>query len=276
MTSDLGCCSWSVDRTDVVLALERIGSELQVRNAQIGFFTSAALQQADVGNIRRAAESSRVHIVGVFVGFDGEDYTSIARLGETGGFASDDAYPARREAFQRAVTIAAALGGGHITVHAGTIPAPPHSPIYHRLVERVREAAAAAAERGLRLLLESGREPADRLLGFLNNLDRANLGVNFDAGNFVLYGTDDPVSAIPKLKGRIECVHLKDAVRSPKPGIEYGRSTPLGAGDANIPRVLSKLRAAGYSGPHLIELSADLASAQGLQNAVTFLRSMLE
>jgi sugar phosphate isomerase/epimerase len=74
----------------------------------------------------------------------------------------------------------------------------------------------------------------------------------------------------------IECVHLKDAVRSPKPGIEYGRATPLGAGDADVPRVLSKLRAAGYAGPLLIELSADQAGTPGLQNAASYLRTMLE
>ena len=92
----------------------------------------------------------------------------------------------------------------------------------------------------------------------------------------MLYGVDEPAQAMAALKGRIGGVHLKDAVRSAKPGIEFGQVVPLGAGHAQIARVVSKLRAYEYGGPLLIETSGRTADWDDLRIAIEYLRSMIE
>ena len=101
------------------------------------------------------------------------------------------------------------------------------------------------------------------------------MAVNFDAGNFVIYGTDDPVRAVTTLAERIENVHLKDARRSARPRFEYGRSAPLGSGDANIPGVISALTATGYAGPLLVECSSREGGIDAVRTAVNRVREMI-
>lgn len=99
--------------------------------------------------------------------------------------------------------------------------------------------------------------------------------MNFDAGKFILYGIDEPARAIGNLKGRIEAVHLKDSSRSAKPGVEFGRYQPLGAGDAQFVRVVSKLKVAGYAGPLLMELATVDGDIGALRGAAGYVGSML-
>ncbi len=99
--------------------------------------------------------------------------------------------------------------------------------------------------------------------------------MNFDAGNFILYGIDEPAGAIGTLRERIEAVHLKDSSRSAKPGVEFGRYQPLGAGDAQFARIVSKLKVAGYAGPLLIERATIDGDIGALRGAAGYVRSML-
>ena len=233
------------------------------------------MRNADAAAIVEVARTADVTLVGAFVAFDGEDYASIARIAATGGFIPDNSY-ASRLAITRAVTdLAAVLRCPFLSVHAGTVPSDVTSPLYTKLLDRVREVADYAAGRGLRLLLETGREPAGALLRFIDDADRINIGVNFDPGNFIIYGTDEPVSAVTTLKGRIELVHLKDAVRSTRPGVDYGRPALLGAGDVQIARVISKLRVTGYHGPLLIECDTGETGLDTIRNAADYLRTLL-
>lgn len=271
---EIGACSWSIDRHDVCAALEVVGRELKLRVAQIGFFTTAAVEHASVLAISRAAHESQVTLVGGFLGFEGEDYSSIERLAETGGLGNDETFEGRIRLLSRATAIFAELGCLSVAIHAGTIPPPDHSR-YRKLVDRVREAADVLAKAGRRLLLESGREPAERLGQFIAEVGVANLGVNFDPANFVTLGSDDATRAVSALRGRIDLVHMKDALAPSRAGVEMGRPSPLGLGNADIPRVLSKLRAGGYGGPLLVECSSALAGKDALSRGVEYLRSML-
>lgn len=271
---EIGACSWSVDRHDVCAAVGVIGRELKLRVAQIGFFTATAVEHADVLAIIRTAHESQVTLAGGFLGFQGEDYSSIERLAETGGLGNDETIDERIRLLRRATTIFAGLGCPTMAIHAGTIPPPDH-PRYRKLADRVGEAADVLAASGRRLLLESGREPAERLGQFIADVGRTNLGVNFDPANFVTFGSDDPTRAASALRGRIDLVHMKDALASSRPGVELGRPAPLGLGNADIPRVLSKLRAGGYGGPLLVECSSAMAGKDALARGVEYLRSML-
>ncbi len=277
MSTLIGVCTWSLDRHDVVRGIKLAGGELGLPVAQIAFFTENAVRRADPDAIVRAAQDANVRLVGTFVGFEREDYSSIVRLAATGGYLPDEEYPTRLATTLEAGKLTAALGCRSLAVHVGTVPRESTSPPYTKLVCRVREVADELAELDdLRLLLETGRESAEVLLGFLHAVGRSNVAVNFDPANFVALGTDDPARAVSQLKGFIENVHMKDATCSEQPGLEYGRPTPLGLGDAAIPRVVSKLRATGYTGPLLIERSGGASDLETIRHAVSYLRSLLD
>ena len=72
----------------------------------------------------------------------------------------------------------------------------------------------------------------------------------------VLYGVGDPVEAVGILADKIVHCHMKDATWSDKPAQEWGEEVVLGSGQADIPRIVSKLRAQGYTGPLVIEREA--------------------
>ena len=272
---DVGVCGWSIDRHDVLRSIRLAGTELGLHFVQIGFFTEETVRGADADRIRQVAEDSGVTLTSSFLAFEGEDYSSITRIGETGGYALDEAYAQRRILTAEVADLTAAVGCLAVAVHLGTIPKDPDSPIRRKLVARVGEVADLLAERRLSLHLETGRESATVLRAFVDAVGRPNVAVNFDTGNFVVYGTDIPAQAVAELEGLIENVHLKDASRSSRPGTDYGGPASLGTGDADIPSVIEALRASGYPGPVLVECGSRQAGVDAVSSALAYLRPLL-
>ncbi|UCE59873.1 MAG: sugar phosphate isomerase/epimerase [Phycisphaerales bacterium] len=271
---DIGVCTWSIDRFDVIRGIELTSGSLDLHVAQIGFFTEEVVERADPQVIVETAKKVGVRLIGSFVAFEREDYSSIGRIAETGGFTSDEHYADRLAITVRAAEITEAIGCRSLAVHAGTIPADRGSSVYAKLVERVAEVTDALAElNGMHLLLETGRESAEVLLGFLDSVNRSNIGVNFDPANFLAFGADEPVRALSILADRVENVHMKDATRSERPGVEYGKPAALGSGDADIPLLLEELERIDYTGPLLIECSGT-DNIEAVRRAADYLKAL--
>ena len=271
----VGICGWTLDRGDALASVEQAAAR-GFSAVQVGFFTAEAVRGADPAKIVALAERLGVRIVSVFAAFEREDFSSIAHVAANGGYMSDDEWDHRFEMTREVGDIATRLGCPSIAVHAGTVPVDAASADRAKLRDRTRRVADRLAELNLRLLLETGRESAGDLRGFIDSVGATNVGVNFDPGNFVVYGADDPVRAVMTLKGLIDIVHVKDAKASSKPGTEFGSPATLGSGDANIPRVLSKLRIAGFDGPLLVEENTRVFGVAAIPAAADYLRSMLD
>jgi sugar phosphate isomerase/epimerase len=269
----IGVCSWSLDRHDSLGAI-RAAADLGIGVVQVGFFTAADLRAAKSIRIAQAAREAGVRLAGVFLAFEDEDYSSIARIAETGGLMPDDRAASRLALVREAAEIASALGCSSVAIHAGTVPRDANSGAYRKLGDRVGQAADIAREFGLQLSLETGRESIDRLLTFVNGTGRANIAINFDPANLVLYGVDEPARVVTKLRGRIDNVHVKDAKRSDRPGETLGTTIAIGTGEAEIPRVISKLRIIGYDGPLLIETRRG-DDVHAVRDAAAYLRTLL-
>ncbi len=271
----IGVCGWSIDRGDCLAGIEYAAQTLGVSLVQIGFFSDQALHDADPTQILAAAERYGVRLVSPFLAFEGEDYSSIAAVAASGGLMGDATCAHRMKLLAESAGLAAGLRQPAVVIHAGTVPPDPASPAYAKFRDRVREAADTVGQRGLRLLLETGRESADALLTLIDATGAVNIGVNYDAGNFVVYGSDDPARAVARLKGRIDNVHLKDGLASAEPGRAFGSPAQLGGGDAQIARVVNKLRTTGYTGPMLIELDTRRFGLESLASAVAYLETMI-
>lgn len=91
------------------------------------------------------------------------------------------------------------------------------------------------------------------LLGLLDELDRATVGVLLDTSH--LHASGDRLTDLPDLRGRIEFVQVADIPLGVPPGelTDAARCLP-GTGGTDFGRLLADLEAAGYDGPLSIEL----------------------
>jgi sugar phosphate isomerase/epimerase len=136
----------------------------------------------------------------------------------------------------------------------GFIPEDKRDPDYVAVRDMVRRVCDHAARNGQTLALETGQEPAPILLSFLKDVQRPNIGINFDPANMILYGTGDPIEALDVLGPHLISVHAKDGDWPPKDIAEaLGTERPLGQGAVGIDRFVSKLAQIGFKGPLNVE-----------------------
>ena len=159
-----------------------------------------------------------------------------------------------------------------VSTHIGFVP-PSSDPNYAGMTGRVCEVASELAALGMDLLMETGQEPAPELLQFLNDLRCKNIKVNFDPANMILYGAGDPIEAIGILGRHIASVHVKDAVMSKNPGVDWGAEVPFGTGQVPPMDFLHALHDIGYRGPLIIEREAGATRLADIAFAVETLKS---
>jgi L-ribulose-5-phosphate 3-epimerase len=92
-------------------------------------------------------------------------------------------------------------------------------------------------------------------------------GVNFDPANMVLYDEGNPVQAMAVLAPWIRHVHIKDGIRTRRPGA-WGREVPWGEGEVGAEAFLRELKRLGYAGALAIEREAGDRRVQDIRSAV--------
>jgi sugar phosphate isomerase/epimerase len=198
---------------------------------------------------KTALDQEHFRLVTVFAAYTGEDYADIPTVERTVGFIP---LATRAERELRTIELsdfAAAIGVKSIACHIGFVPEDRAHPNYTAVRDVVRRVCDHAAGNGQTFALETGQEPAHALLDFFRDVDRPNLGINFDPANLILYGTDAPIPALGLLGKHVISVHAKDGdgPDPAKPGA-LGTEKPLGQGSVGIPKFVAKLREIGYDG----------------------------
>ncbi len=227
-----------------------------VRCGQLGIPGDMPLEGA-APRWKQALADENFTVVTVFAAYVGESYADIPTVRQTVGFVPP-ATRAERELRTLAVSdLAAELGVPGIATHIGFVPEDRSSEDYISVREMVRRVCDHAARRGQTFALETGLESAPVLLKFLLSAKRANLGINFDPANMILYGTGDPIAALDVLGPHVITVHVKDGDWPPhdSPGA-LGEEQPLGQGSVGMERFIAKLKEIGYKGPLTIEREA--------------------
>jgi sugar phosphate isomerase/epimerase len=246
----VGVCSWSL-QVKSVPELRRLLDRLGVNVVQIACGDPHHADWEEGDRLPEAARAAGFELTGAMLGFPGEDYTTPQTIQRTGGFGNPATRPERLDRFRWALDRTRALGLSDLMLHAGFLPEPadPDRPAF---LDTLRQVSALAAENGVILAFETGQETADLLRRTLDELRCANLKVNFDPANMLLYDKGDPLKAVAVLGPDIRSVHVKDANRPTLPG-QWGEEVPLGQGQVNIKAFLQALRQAGYRGPLCIE-----------------------
>ncbi|MCI0352940.1 MAG: sugar phosphate isomerase/epimerase, partial [Acidobacteriales bacterium] len=138
-----------------------------------------------------------------------------------------------------------------LMLHAGFLPEP-GEPDRKPFLETLAKAADLAKAKGITIAFETGQETADLLKLTLEELNRANVKVNFDPANMILYDKGDPIRAVEILGPHIKSVHVKDANRTKTAGT-WGEEVPLGQGQVNIKKFIQTLKKVGFQGALCIE-----------------------
>jgi L-ribulose-5-phosphate 3-epimerase len=201
----------------------------------------------------RGLDEWKVAVPSAVCSYSGEDYSNLEVIHRTVGFTNA---VLREERIARTIEVskfAAALGIHALSCHIGFIPGSRNVTLYLELRDLTRAICDACGESGQDFALETGQEPAEVLLGFIADVDRKNLKVNFDPANMIMYQSGDPLTALDILSPHILSVHCKDA-RSPVAGSGLlGEECALGDGEVNFLAFLQKLNSIGYQGLLSIE-----------------------
>ena len=251
---DIGVCSWSLRPSDLGDLFARV-RRLNLSHVQLALAELVAVDAAHREAAIKAVHHSGLTVTATMINFAGEDYTTIASIRRTGGYAPDDQWESRKSDTIAAARLAKDLGVDLLSTHVGFVPMS-SDPQYRVMVDRVGEIAAALAPLGVTFLMETGQETASELLQFLNDLRVRNVAVNFDPANMILYGAGDPIEAIATIGRHIRHVHVKDAIGSDHPGTQWGEEVPFGKGQVPPDEFIDALLKADYRGPLVIEREA--------------------
>ena len=250
---------------------------LGVQCGQLGVPGDVELTAEFAVGWKSALEQAQFPIATVFAAYNGENYADIPTVQRTVGFIPRDTREEREQRTYQVIDFAAAIGVGSFACHIGFVPEDTTHPDYIDVREMVRRVAHHAATNKQTFALETGQEPAHVLQHFLKDVDRPNVGINFDPANMILYGTGDPIEALTVLGPQVVSVHMKDGdwPNPSQPGA-LGVERPLGQGAVGIPRFVAKLKEIGFRGPLNIEREAENQTERigDIRKAVPYLNSL--
>lgn len=213
-----------------------------------------------------ALAASGISIVSVMFGCVGEDYSTLDSIRKTGGVAPDATWEQNRKNIRASAALATKLRQKLVTFHAGFVPHNESDPSYAKMLSRLGEVADIFAAEEIDVSFETGQETAAALAALLKKLDRANICVNFDPANMILYNKGDPIEALRTLGRWIRQVHVKDAVKTKNPGT-WGEEVPVGTGEVNWGAFFAALREVNFAGHFVIEREAGIQRVADIRAA---------
>ena len=227
MKRKIAVCSWSLQPQSAEALATTVGG-LGVSGVQLALDPIRTGAWSESPAIA-AFQAKSIEVISGMMGTQGEDYSSLDTIRATGGVRPDEHWEANRAAAGSNARIARRMGLSLVSFHAGFLPEERDDPERAKLIGRLRELVDIFAAEEVSLIFETGQETAETLVGFLEELDRARTGVNFDPANMILYDQGEPVAALDRLAPWVRQIHIKDAVRTATPGT-WGAEVPAGTG----------------------------------------------
>ncbi|HEX5500175.1 MAG TPA: sugar phosphate isomerase/epimerase family protein, partial [Thermomicrobiales bacterium] len=183
--------------------------------------------------------------------------------------------------FRKALRLCRELGidkvttstGGHDASSAGSLDEQRKA-----FLQRIRPLADEADAEGITICLEThggllatGQMAAE----LIRQIDRPNVGINYDPGNVIFYGATRPEIDLPGAVDKVVHMHVKDQ----KGGPGVWNFPQVGTGEVDFRELFRILDEAGFDGPCSIELEfqgepwpALAAVDEAMANSVKYLR----
>ncbi len=158
--------------------------------------------------------------------------------------------------FRKALRLCKELGismittstGGHDDTSSGSVDEQREA-----FLARIRPLADEAAADGITICLEThggllatGAISAD----LVRQIDRPNVGINYDGGNVIFYGATRPEADLGSAIDLIKHMHVKDQIGGP--GV--WNFPTVGTGEIDYEAIFAALDAAGFDGPCSVEV----------------------
>jgi sugar phosphate isomerase/epimerase len=267
LTDRLAVCSWSLrpaDPADLIKAMHEIG----LSRVQLAL---DPLREAPGvwGDFPEQAQKAGLQLVSGMFGCVGEDYTTMESIRRTGGIVPDATWEQNWKNIQQSLQLARRLQLKLVSFHAGFLPHSPQEAAFNKLLQRLRQVADLFSGERIDLALETGQETADTLRSFLEQLQRPNVGVNFDPANMILYDKGDPIKALRVLRPWLKHGHIKDARKTKVPG-QWGDEVVAGTGEVDWKQFFAVLRETEFDGCLAIEREAGNQRVQDIRAARQF------
>jgi sugar phosphate isomerase/epimerase len=176
----------------------------------------------------------------------------------------------RVTATKQAMQMAADLGARVVVNQIGMIPEASDDGARDILRSVLTDLGRFSQHHGAFIGCETGSEPYERLLGFIESLPEGTAGITYNPGNLIVNGFD--IADLSKSAKHILLVHAKDGVRDRARG--RGTEVPLGRGLAEFPLIAAALDDRQFSGSFVIDQVPTPNAASQLRYAVEFLRNL--
>jgi sugar phosphate isomerase/epimerase len=267
---EIGLVFWAEESADATLAyLKGFG----LRAGQLGVPPGMDCEKS-LDLWKSALQENEVVVTSAVCCYAGEDYADIERVHQTVGFTVEKYRPERIRRTREIAKFADALSIRAVSCHIGFIPEDREAMLYKEMRDLTRLLCDACAAYSQDFVLETGQESAKVLLGFIRDVQRPNLKVNFDPANMVLYGSGDPLEALVLLHDHVLSIHCKDGL-PPAPGTGLGREVALGDGKVDFVAFLTQLKKMNYHGILSIEREEPDAAtkAADIRTAISRLKS---
>ncbi len=226
--------------------------DLGLASCQVCIWEPALFTDENAAKIVQCMETYGVEVSTLWAGWTGPCEWNFTHGPVTIGLVPA-AYRAHRiQELDRGSQFAEKIGVTSMATHVGFLPISPTDPDFDGTVGALRWLAQRMKARGQYFLFETGQETPVTVLRAIQAIGTDNLGINFDTANLILYGMGNPVDALDVFGKYVMNTHIKDGL-FPVDGLELGREVQVGEGLANLPVVVQKLKALGYTGPFTIE-----------------------
>ncbi len=272
LSDRLAVCSWSLQPTSADDLFQKLAAtgipRVSITLDPIRENTGGAWSDFKA----RCAQQGVTCVSGMMTAL-GEDYSTLESIKRTGGVVPDEHWAGNWRNFQANADLAQRLGLKFVMFHAGFLPHEKSDPNFAKLAGRLRQIADLFASRGIAVGFETGQETADTLKAFLVQLDRRNVGINFDPANMILYDKGDPIPALRTLGPWLRQCHIKDANRTKVPGT-WGEEVVVGTGQVDWRAFFGVLVELKFAGDLCLEREAGTQRVADLRAGRAYLESL--
>ncbi len=237
--------------TDIFDEMKKV-RDIGCECCQITIWDTSLFTDGVAEKIIEAKEKYGIEISTLWVGWSGPTEWNFTGGPMVLGIVPEAYRMRRTEEILRGADFAVKLGVSRIATHIGFLPENISDPNYYPVVAVLRYIVRECKKKGLCFLFETGQETPVALLRVIEELGEDCVGINMDTANLILYGKGNSADAITVFGKYVMDTHIKDGFY-PTSGKELGREVKVGEGMANIPEVIRRLCAVGYTGNYVIE-----------------------
>lgn len=237
--------------TDLQKEMEKM-RELSLQCCQLSIWDPTLFSDELAAQINAATAATGITVSTLWCGYSGPVEWNFTYGPLTAGLVPPAWRGLREKELLAGSAFAQKIGVTQMATHVGFLPENCFDPDFRGTVGVLRHLCRVMAERGQTFLFETGQETPVTVLRAIEEIGLDNVGINFDTANLMLYGKGNSADAVLVFGRYIRDTHIKDGFY-PTGGSELGREAPAGEGLADLPLVLKRLKAVGYSGPFIIE-----------------------